>query len=251
MDQTYDFSDMFNNVTKKALSRVIYIDIDDLIPNDNNPYSIEEIEELSNSILELGLLQNLVVEETKNNKYIIISGHRRYNALKHLISSGKKEFKKVPCLITDSKNYDELSTIKLHESNLTTRDISPAEKLNALKELEEAYKSLKEKGYDFKQDYKGKIDFLMDKTKLSRKQVQKYTTINNSQDDEVKKQIESGELNINDAYDKVKKTAKPKKVDKKAEAIKLCEKLKQTVASLENEEINNLIDELIDALDYE
>lgn len=251
MTEGYNFNNLFNNETKKAISPVIYIDIDKLIPNKNNPYSIEEIDDLANSILELGLLQNLVVEETKKDKYTIISGHRRYNALKKLVSSGKTEFNKIPCLVINNDKFTELSTIKLHESNITSRDISPSEKLNAFKELEAAYKSLKEKGYKFKVDYKGKIDFLMDKTNLSKQQVHKYLAINKANDETINKQIETGELNIDEAYDKVKKTTKPKEKDNKAEAYKLCNKLKDVVASLENEEINNLIDEIIDALDYE
>lgn len=251
MAKDYNFNDLFNDKTKNALSPISYIDINDLVPNKNNPYSLSDLEELSSSIKELGLMQNLVVEKTKNNKYVIISGHRRYNALKKLVKEGNKDLKKIPCLIIEDMNFPELSTIKLHESNLTSREISPSERLNALNELEKAYKELKAKGYQFKNDYKGKIDFLVDKTKLSKKQVQKYSTINNSKDKEVINEIEKGNLSIDDAYDKVKKTKKASKKNKKEEVIKLCKKLKEVVVSLENERINELIEEILEELNYD
>ena len=251
MSKDYNFNDLFNDKTKNALSPISYIDINNLVPNKNNPYSLSDLEELSSSIKELGLMQNLVVEKTKNNKYIIISGHRRYNALKNLVKQGNNEFKKVPCLVIEDSSFPELSTIKLHESNLTSREISPSERLNAVKVLEQAYNALKKKGYKFKSNYKGKIDFLVDKTKLSKKQVQKYSTINNSEDEEVIEEIQKGEITIDDAYDKVKKPKKVSKKDKKEEVIKLCNKLKEAVVSLENDRINELVEEILEELNYD
>lgn len=239
----YNFDNLFNNETKKALTPITYIDIDKLEPNKNNPYSIEEIDELSNSILELGLMQNLVVKK-KKGKFEIISGHRRYTALKNLVKNKKhEEFRNIPCLIVDDQEASELTTIKLHESNLTSRDISNTEKLNAVKELEKAYKSLKKNGYEFKEDYSGKLDWLAKITKLSKKQVQKYSTINNSDNEEVIEDIENGDLTIDEAYDKVKKTKKyPVQRDPQEEILKILEKLKKAVASLGNEKINESIE---------
>lgn len=246
----YNFDNLFNNETKKAHSPITYIDIDKIEPNKNNPYSIEEIDKLSASILELGLMQNLVVKKNKG-KFTIISGHRRYTALKDLVKNKKhEEFRNIPCLIVDDQELSELTTIKLHESNLTSRDISNTEKLNAVKELEKAYKALKKNGYKFKDDYSGKLDWLADITKLSKKQVQKYSTINNSEDENVIEEIEKGEITIDEAYDKVKK---PKKASSQKNSqkniIDIVNKLEKVVASLGNETINECIETIKEELE--
>lgn len=64
------------------------IPIGDLIPSPKNPYKVntntDEFKELKNSISIQGILQPIIVKELKNNKYMILSGERRYTCAKEL-----------------------------------------------------------------------------------------------------------------------------------------------------------------------
>lgn len=62
----------------------------------------DRIDELAASIAAHGLLQSLVVRETKRGKYEIIAGQRRYLALKTLAKVGAiAKDHPVPCIIAN------------------------------------------------------------------------------------------------------------------------------------------------------
>ena len=61
------------------------IDIEKIVPNPYQPrteFNLEAIEELSQSIKLLGLIQPITVRPIENGMYQIISGERRYRASK-------------------------------------------------------------------------------------------------------------------------------------------------------------------------
>ena len=63
---------------RPAESEIKKISIFDLVPSEENFYSMREIEELKAAIEIAGkVLQNLVVVPLENGKYKVISGHRR------------------------------------------------------------------------------------------------------------------------------------------------------------------------------
>ena len=65
-------------------------DIYDLIPSKGNFYSVEDVQDLKQSIELLGVLQPLLVtEEEENGKRRIIAGHRRRLAVMQLVDEGK------------------------------------------------------------------------------------------------------------------------------------------------------------------
>lgn len=86
---------------KEETFRIERISIYNIIPNEKNEYSIQGIEELKFSILHNGLKQNLEVTDNGNGTYSLLSGERRYTALKGLVEDGNEQFSLVPCLITD------------------------------------------------------------------------------------------------------------------------------------------------------
>lgn len=89
-------------------------DIYDLIPSKGNFYSVEDVQDLKQSIELLGVLQPLLVtEEEENGKRRIIAGHRRRLAVMQLADEGKDRFRRVPILIKPKKNaiLDRLALI--------------------------------------------------------------------------------------------------------------------------------------------
>lgn len=89
-------------------------DIYDLISSKGNFYSVEDVQDLKQSIELLGVLQPLLVtDEEEDGKRRIIAGHRRRLAVMQLVDEGKERFRRVPILIKPKKNaiLDRLALI--------------------------------------------------------------------------------------------------------------------------------------------
>lgn len=89
-------------------------DIYNLIPSKGNFYSVEDVQDLKQSIELLGVLQPLLVtDEEEDGKRRIIAGHRRRLAVMQLVDEGKERFRRVPILIKPKKNaiLDRLALI--------------------------------------------------------------------------------------------------------------------------------------------
>lgn len=83
-----------------------------------------DIEALSVSIASLGLLQNLTVTPTENDKYEVVAGARRLAALKSLAKSGSiaRDFA-VPCQIIEPDSAGEASLVEnYHRAALDVMD---------------------------------------------------------------------------------------------------------------------------------
>lgn len=80
--------------------RVIYIDINDIKPNKDQPrktFNEDRLKDLANSIKENGVIQPLIVRKSGFG-YELVAGERRWRAARIA------ELKKVPCII---RNFDE------------------------------------------------------------------------------------------------------------------------------------------------
>lgn len=109
------------------------IKIEQLEPNPYQPRSdFGDLEELSKSIKEIGIIEPLIVRPISENKYQIICGERRYRAAQ---LAGLKE---VPCIERDI-DEKELLEIALIE-NLCRKDLDAFEEAEALKKLSEEFK---------------------------------------------------------------------------------------------------------------
>lgn len=175
-----------------------FIEIDKIVPNPNNFYELSGIKELSENIKEFGLNQNLEVVEIDDNgekKYRLIGGHRRYEAIKLLISDGNTKYKKVPCKVNRSLNEIE-EQLRLIKSNSDTRELTPQEKREQMKQLIELYKK--------KQEITGeKINIKKEVAAASNtypKTVERYDNINNRLIDELKDYFDSSKITFTDAY---------------------------------------------------
>ena len=158
------------------------INISNLILNGINvrKTQINEIEALSKSITENGLINPITVKlitnnDNKNeNKYEIIAGKRRYLAMKELNK------KTIPCNIIsiDDKTAKEMSLIE----NLQKNNLSNCDKIISISKL-----------YENETDY----DKIKTLTKISKGTIKKYIQIKNLPLEVLEKLDEKGKNKIN------------------------------------------------------
>jgi len=95
-------------IPRPAESRFEKISVFDLVPSEDNFYSMREIEELKAAIEIAGkVLQNLVVVPLDSGKYKVIAGHRRRLASIALVEEGKPQYEFVPCDIEPNEEAAE------------------------------------------------------------------------------------------------------------------------------------------------
>ena len=114
-------SDEALNITAEGESTIKFVDINDVEPNFGQPrkkFSEEELQELSRSILEYGVIQPLVVRE-KNSKYEIVAGERRYRAAR---LAGLTELPIIVKVFSDQQTL-EVALIE----NIQREDLNPME----------------------------------------------------------------------------------------------------------------------------
>ena len=79
-----------------------YIDVGDLVPSENNFYSMSAIEELARLIeLAGGVKQPGLAVPMGGGKYKLLAGHRRRLASIFLVEQGKKEYRQMPCMVEE------------------------------------------------------------------------------------------------------------------------------------------------------
>ena len=85
----------------------------DLVPSEDNFYSMNDIEELKSKIELAGkVLQNFIVVPLGGGKYKVISGHRRRAACISLVEDGKPEYEFVPCTVEADEEDAEVQAIR-------------------------------------------------------------------------------------------------------------------------------------------
>lgn len=109
--------------------RVLYIDINDIKPNKDQPrktFNEEKLKDLANSIKENGVIQPLIIRKAQNG-YELVAGERRWRAARIA------EIKKVPCII---RNFDEKQNmIVAIIENMQRENLDPIEEALGLNEM--------------------------------------------------------------------------------------------------------------------
>lgn len=121
--------------------QVTYIPLSKLIVNERNFFVVEDVQALADDIALHGLYNPLTVREIGDGTYRIVAGHRRRKALELL------DCKAAPCIV---KNYEgeDSELVALIQSNLTSRELTYYEKMEAVIRLEKALRSMKERGVE-------------------------------------------------------------------------------------------------------
>lgn len=213
--------DMLNKATKEGLEekprgrfKTKDISINDIYSNDENFYPQDGIEEKAEEILAVGMLENMVVvwEPCEKGKYKLISGERRWRALHHLVEKGHKEFELATCNIRAATNkYEEKIEIIMANSARVKSDALILQEEKELKETLEYMKKNKMelKGYDLQN---GRLrDVIAKILNRSTSKIAQIEAINNNLSEELKGEVEKGNLGFSAAYEISKKTEEEQK----------------------------------------
>lgn len=117
-----------------SIDKVMYININDIKPNDNQPrkhFNEEKIQELASSIIEHGIIQPLVLRKIDNERYEIVAGERRWRAAR---AAG---LEKVPSIIRDFT--DEENMVIAIIENMQREDLNSIEEAEGLRQMIETY----------------------------------------------------------------------------------------------------------------
>ncbi|MCL2753258.1 MAG: ParB/RepB/Spo0J family partition protein [Defluviitaleaceae bacterium] len=129
----------YSSESTESNIEIIEADIASVFPNKDQPrkfFKTPEIEELSASIKEFGIIQPLVVKRNDNDTYTIIAGERRFRAAK------QAGLETVPVIVRDYSDLEILG-IALIE-NIQREDLNPIEEAMCYKRLNEEFGMIQE-----------------------------------------------------------------------------------------------------------
>ncbi len=217
----FNLAELLNEKTRMAAVRetghvqgeqeaftVTMLDVEDLVPSQDNFYQTEKIDELAQAIeLAGGIEQNLVVKPAADGRYEVLAGHRRRLAVLKLLGEGKEGYRHVPCVVHSGSDAikDKLILIL---TNSTARELSDWEKVQqaiTLKKLLEEYKeALAEENKDRprqEQTRMGRVrEVVAQMLHTSTTQVGRMEAIENNLSQAWKKELEKGGIGISAAH---------------------------------------------------
>lgn len=224
----FDVMSLLNENSKsEAVKDNERVDYRNIIPHENNEFDLQSIEELAESIATVGLEQNLVVKETDDpNTYQLVTGHRRWSAIKYIFDHEieidekiRKDIERPLCKII-SKEEDPLVTeFRLFETNMQARANKDYEMLGIIDKYLSLIQRAKEKGILINgKAVKGKTkELLSQQFGISERTAVKYSVVLKTEDEELKDKVLSGELTVNSAYNEIQ--SKTRKKDKKNKPV--------------------------------
>ncbi|MFY9595054.1 MAG: ParB/RepB/Spo0J family partition protein [Caldicoprobacterales bacterium] len=134
--QSYDsFESTEDTGSSETLEgRVLELSIYDIDPNPDQPrrnFEQDSIQDLSQSIMEHGVVQPIIVKPSEKDRYTIIAGERRWRAAR---AAG---LNKIPAIVKDidEKEMLELALIE----NLQREDLNPIEEAEGIHSLIDNY----------------------------------------------------------------------------------------------------------------
>ena len=188
----------------KKQSDIQRISYYDLVPSEDNFYSMEDIEDLKAAIELAGhVLHNLVVTPLGDGKYKILSGHRRHRAVGELLKEGKDQYEFLPCAIEDmSDDGTGLIGQTLLIAANSQREKTAWDKLEEVRQMREIARRAKE--HD---GLPGRVRDLVAKSlHVSNSRIAKYDSILNNLIPTLMDEIKADRLPISVAYDLSKRT---------------------------------------------
>ncbi len=154
--------------------------------------SAEDVRRLADDIATVGLLHNLVVNQTGENEYVLISGERRYKALQQL------GWTHAPCVVYDNLPDAMIGAMTVL-ANIDAREYSAAKRLLLYQELDTQLRELKRLGI-----YRGGIGRgIAQMMGVGEKQIVKYKRLV----EELSPAELSQVTNINKTYQEIKDTS--------------------------------------------
>lgn len=179
--------------------QVVMIPSRNIIPNPDNDeiYTIGNMDGLKDDIQQHGLRQPLEVVpvEGESDRYILISGHRRWAACGILSACGDSRFDALPCLIRESHGKLD-DRIALITANATARDLTDGERLAQYEALKDALTKKKAAG-----QLEGKVrDEVCRILGLSTGAAARLNVIASCENEIIKERLKAGEIGLMEAY---------------------------------------------------
>lgn len=179
--------------------QIEYIDIDLIDPDPDNFYELSDIDGLAANIELVGLQQPLRVRENPfdSSRYIVVSGHRRREALKLLVSEGKETYRHVACIREAEVKSTALRELRLIYANSDTRTMTSAEISKQAERVEALLYQLKEEGVEFP----GRMrDHVAEACKVSKSKLSRLKVIAEKLENPFAEQFQRGDLTEQAAY---------------------------------------------------
>ena len=154
------------------LEKVVEIEISSIDDFPNHPFKVinnDDMKQMVESIKENGVLLPVIIRKKDNDRYEMISGHRRKFASK------LAKLEKIPCIIKELT--DEEATIIMVDSNMQREKILPSERAFAYKMKLEAIKHQGKKDKTSAQDVqksKTSREIISDEEGKSRETIRRY-----------------------------------------------------------------------------
>lgn len=200
-------------------SRYEKLSVFDLVPSEDNFYSMREIGELKAAIEIAGkVLQNLVVVPLGDGKYKVIAGHRRRIASIELVNGGKPKYEFVPCVIEPTEEAADEQEIRDGLDLIVTnsqREKTAWDKIEEVRYLREVLEKAKtkprfvellrrivEKTFeDGELQTDGTRDFIAKVLHTSTTQIGRYDTIIRHLSPEFTEELKADRINLSTAYE--------------------------------------------------
>lgn len=149
----FDLGAMLAGVSELNTGReqIEYIRMDLIDDDPNNFYQLTGLEELAANIAMCGLQQPIRVRKHPNqeDRYMIVSGHRRRAAVRLLAEEDPGRWDEIACIVEQEAVSPSLQQLRLIYANSNTRTLTPAELSEQAVQVEKLLYQLKEEGYEF------------------------------------------------------------------------------------------------------
>lgn len=148
----FNLADMLKEVSNPDTGReqIEYIRLDLIDSDANNFYQLSDIEGLADNIAFAGLQQPIRVRKNADNdRYTIISGHRRRAAIELLAKDEPEKWQEVSCIVQQDTASPALQQLQLIFANSSTRKLTPNEIAEQTEQVKSLLYQLKEEGYEF------------------------------------------------------------------------------------------------------
>lgn len=165
----FDIAKALGDISRKpeGQKQIQYIPLHLIDTNPKNNYSTNGIESLAANIQMFGLLDPLIVKETPDRRYMLISGHRRRLALRMNAEAAENYpnsmHEPVPCIVEPEdaplpgiEDPEKAAAarplaeeLKLIYANADTRVMSSADTAQQVRRIRELFTELQDLGYKF------------------------------------------------------------------------------------------------------
>lgn len=208
-----------NTPPRPAESEIKKISVFDLVPSEDNFYSMREIEELKAAIEIAGkVLQNLTVVPLDGGKYKVIAGHRRRLASLALVEDGKPQYEFVTCSVEPNEEAAEDQEIRDGLNLIVTnsqREKTAWDKIEEVRYLRDVLEKAKTRPRfvavlqrivktvfgDSEVQADGTRDFIAKVLHTSPAQIGRYDTIIRHLSPEFKEELKADHINLSTAYE--------------------------------------------------